>query len=327
MKKIILWLIAIFTTLTIYGCSKNNEIYEKMMEQGLLQVEKEKYASAANFFEKALEEKPKDDKATRLIKQIQQLIKAQKEFDEGDFEAAKSSAEEVKKVEGGLEEVLEKAKSLIGQMEDMEKEKEELNTSFDEAKQHFEQGRFDDSLGILDEILENDLGHPFFGELKEDIDTLKGGVREAKEIALAEAKKKAEAEAKAMAEAEAKAKAAAEKAEKERAAVEEKAKKEATASKDIGAAGGYWLTEDRTEACHLTSGYLACAVKQSDVIFKHDITNINFINSTEIELTFSNGHTSKISVNNNVLQGEGGRMLRVSKEEANGIYDGYYELP
>ncbi|WP_206435597.1 outer membrane protein assembly factor BamD [Siminovitchia acidinfaciens] len=335
MKKVVSGLIVCFTLLAIFGCSKNNEIYEKMMEQGLLQIEKEEYASAENFFEKALDEKPKDEKATKLIKQTQQMIIAQKEFDEGDFEAAKSSAEKVEKVEDGSEALQEKAKSLIGQMEKMEKEKEEYTASFDEAKQHHEQGEFDDSLGILDKVLENDLGHPFFSELKEEIDTLKGEVRDAKEIALAEAeaKAKAEAEAKAKAEAEAKAKAeaeakaAAEKAEIERKAAEEKAKQEAQ-SKDIGAAGGYWLTEDRTEACHLTSTYLACAVKQSDVIFKNDIFNINHISSTEIELTFSFGHKSRITLSgNNVLQGESGRMNRVSKEEANSIYDGYYELP
>ncbi|VEF46250.1 lipoprotein [Bacillus freudenreichii] len=325
MKKVVSGLIVCFTLLAIFGCSKNNEIYEKMMEQGLLQIEKEEYASAENFFEKALDQKPKDKKATKLIKQTKQMIKAQKEFDEGDFEAAKSSAEKVEKVEDGSEALQEKAKSLIGQMEKMEKEKEEYTASFDEAKQHHEQGEFDDSLGILDKVLENDLGHPFFSELKEEIDTLKGEVKDAKEIALAEAKAKAEAEAKAKAEAEAKA--AAEKAEKDRKAAEEKAKQKAQ-SKDIGAAGGYWLTEDRTEACHLTSTYLACAVKQSDVIFKNDISNINHISSTEIELTFSFGHKSRITLSgNNVLQGESGRMNRVSKEEANSIYDGYYELP
>lgn len=331
MKKLSNYLLVFLMILSVYGCSKNNEIYEKLMEQGVHQIEKEKYERAENFFKKALEGNPKDEKATILIKQTQKMLKALKEYDEGDFEAAKISAEKVKKLKGGSETLQEKAESLLGQMEELEKKKEEYTASYEEAKQHYEQGEFDESLRIVDEFSEEDLSHPFFGHLTENIDMLKSDVKNAREKALAAAEAKAEAEEKAKAEAEERAKVeaekkAAEKAQQEKVA-EEKAKVEA-APEDIGAAGGYWLTEDRTEACHLTPTYFACAVKQSDVGFEENIINIHHISSTEIELTLNSGYKTRlILADKDVLQGEGGRMNRVSKEEANSIYEGYYELP
>ncbi len=316
MKKLSNYLFVFLMILSVYGCSKNNEIYEKLMEQGVQQIEKEEYERAENFFKKALEENPKDEKATILIKQTQKMLKALKEYDEGDFEAAKISAEKVEKLKGGSETLQEKEESLMGRMEEMEEKKEKYTASYEVAKQHYEQGEIDESLRIVDEISEEDLSHPFFGHLTENIDMLKSDLKNAREKALAAAEE-------AMAEAE---KIAAEKAQQEKVA-EEKSKIEA-APKDIGAAGGYWLTEDRTEACHLTSTYFACAVKQSDVGFEENIINIHHISSTEIELTLNSGYKTRlILADKDVLQGEGGRMNRVSKEEANSIYEGYYELP
>lgn len=329
MKKLSIALLAFLMILAVYGCSQNNEVYEKMIEQGMQQIEKEEYERAENFFEKALDQKTKDEKATMLVQQIKIMLKAKTAFDSGDFETAEISVEEVLKTKGGTEKLGEKAKGLVEQMEEMEEAKDKYSSNYNEAKKNFKQGELDQSLNVLEEVLEKDLSHPFFSELKEDCEALATKVKEAKEET--EAKDVAEVEAQAKVEAKAKAEAekktAAEKAEKEKQAAEEKEQKEA-ASKDIGAAEGYWLTEDQTEACHLTSSYLTCAVKQSDVGFKHDITHIHHISSTELELTFNNGHKTQIVLaNNNVLEGEVGRLNRVSKEEANAIYEGYYELP
>ena len=340
MKKAWIGMLVCFVSFIIIGCSKDDKIYKEMMEQGHKQIEKGAFARAENFFIKALEEKPEDQKAKVLLKQTRDILNAQKRFDEGNFEAAVTPAEHARELDGGSDALREKAKSLLDEMKKMKSLKKEYAQAYEEAKQQFEEGNYDGAIQTLEEILDNELKHPFYTDIRDNSDDLlkeaKAANEKAAAAAEAKAKAKEEAEAKAKAEAEAKAKAKAETeakakaeaaAEKEKKEAEAKAKKDA-ASKDIGAADGYWLTEDKTEACHITSTYLACAVKQSDVMFKDTISNIHHKSDTEIELTFKNGHkTTLILAGKDFLKSEAGNMHRVSKEEANAIYDGYYKLP
>ena len=62
----------------------------------------------------------------------------------------------------------------------------------------------------------------------------------------------------------------------------------------------------------------------SDFITYDNIIDLNPISSTEVEVTLEGGHKStlKLSNNNNTLD----TFRRVTKEEANAIFDGYYEL-
>ncbi|MFD1705186.1 hypothetical protein ACFSCZ_00280 [Siminovitchia sediminis] len=339
MKIARMGILACLLLLVMYGCSNTNKIYEKMMEQGLQEIEEANYGSAQSFFENALEEEPEDEKAAILLKQTKDILKAQEHFDEGAFDAAKEAANEAANTEEGSDKLVEKAESLIEQMAKLENEKKTYVGSYEQAEEWFEQGKLAESINTFESLLRNDLSHPFFADIHKDIESSLSKVKLAKEKAEADAKAQAEAEAKAKAEAEAKAKAeaeekakaeaqaraAAEQAEKEQKAEAEKLKQEA---KGVGAAEGYWVTADRTEACHITSTYFACAVAFSDVGFHDQIQSIRHVSDTQIDITFENGYTSTVTlVSEDVLQTETGQLQRVSKKEANSIYEGYYELP
>lgn len=66
----------------------------------------------------------------------------------------------------------------------------------------------------------------------------------------------------------------------------------------------------------------------SDFITYDNIIDLNPISSTEVEVTLEGGHKStlKLSNNNNTLHMPYDTFRRVTKEEANAIFDGYYEL-
>ena len=307
MKTILtVWMIS-FMMLFIYGCTKSHKIYDEMMEQGHEQIKQENYKIATDFFKNALNEKQNDEKAATLFQQTQKMTEAKRFFDEGKLDAANQSVERVVNMKDGSDILVKNAKQLRKQIADMEAAKKKYAESYEEAKKTFQEERYDESIAILESILQQDLSHPFFSDIKHDAETSLSEMREAKATALKEAEELARARAEA------------DKTEKKQFVLKEKT---------VGAAEGYWLTADKAAACHLTNDYLACAVKESDDLFKDQIVEVNWLNDVELELTFADGYKTKLAlVEKNVLHTEGGRMYRVSKEEANSIYEGHYKLP
>lgn len=315
MKRIMTLFIISLVVMFLFGCTKSDKIYDEMMKQGLEHIKKEKYEIASGFFENALNEKQDDQKAATLFQQTQKMAEAVNHFDEGELGAASESIHQAAKIKDGSDILVKKAEQLRDQITDMKAEKNKYAERYEEAKEKFKDEQYDESIKILESILQKDLSHPFFADIKNEAETSLREVTAAKAQALKEVEKIARAEA------EAKAKAQAEKAEQEKMEAELEAK-------SVGTAEGYWLTADRTAACHLTNHYLACAVKESDNLFKDQIVEVNRLNDVDIELTFADGHKTNIALlEKNVMQTEGEQMYRVSKEEANSIYGGYYILP
>lgn len=319
MRKIYIVLLASVIMFMIAGCSNNKQMYEKLMKQGIEEIEKEEYTYAESFFQKALEQKPNDEAANSLLEQTKHIQVALEKFAEGDFDDAIQSLEKVTNIESATDLLVDKAKDMEAKIADIQSNEETYYAAFEQAKEQMATGKSNESLQTIEKLLEKDLSHPFYAELKQEAEALK-----AEAIAMDEkAKKEGEerAQAKAM-------KQEAERKEEVRKKAEKEKRGKETKSNAIGAVGGYWLTEDRTTACHITSNFIACAVKESDVFFNDKITKIKHVSETETVLTINNDHKTKlVLVEDDVLQTENERLYRVSKDEANAIYDGYYELP
>ncbi|MEK3888795.1 hypothetical protein [Bacillus sp. FSL K6-3431] len=308
-------------SLALIGCSQSNEAYEQMMAKGLERIEKEEFAKAEGFFEMALEERPDDAQASILLEQTQQIQEADRELTDGNIDNASKLLGKVIKVEEGSDLLVEQAQLMREKIQALKSKESEYLASFEDAKKKLNEQAYDESIQTLETLLQQDLSHPLHTEMKKNVETFKGEVVIAKEKAVAEAKIEKEKQA------ELERKAAQLKAEAEKKAAELKAAEEKkAASKDIGALGGYWL--NGTMACHITAELAACALANSDHITNTKIINISHLSSTEIELSFEEGSTKYDVSNKDMVKFPDGQYYkRVSKEEANAVYDGYYELP
>lgn len=327
--KMIVFLLGL--TLTLIGCS-SSKVYEEMMAKGLDRIEKEEFAKAESFFEMALEEKPEDEQAKVLLQQTQQIQQVLEEFSDGKLDKVEKIINEIIDKDNGSKLLVEKAEAIQEEIQAYKSNKKDYLLSLESAKKQVNDQGFDSALEILDTLLQQDLSHPFYMAVKQEITSFKEEVIIARDKAIAAAKaeeerkvaleRKAEEERRAQ---ELKAKEEEErKAAKQKAEAEKKAQE--TAPQDIGALGGYWLND--TMACHITSEYVACALAYSDFITSNKIKSIKHISDTEIELAYEEGSVKfDVSNKDKVKFADGELYQRVSKEEANAIYDGYYELP
>lgn len=299
-KKILIVLISIMS-LSIAGCSASAKIYEENMKLGFEELERDELSEAETFFKKALEEKTDDDKVSVLIKQIQDYQQMQKELELGNLEGAMEWTEKVLEVENGSDLLVENGVEVQDQILRLESEQESYLAIYEKAKKQLSHQSFDESLKTLETLLKEDFSHATHADLKKDIEELKKEVIESKE--------------------------------KERLAAElatKKAKQEEesrnNASNDISPFGGYWLKD--TMACHITNDFTSCALAESDFITYDEIETFNHINDSLIEIVYKDGTKFTLElVDKNSLQLADGVYDRVSKEEANAIYNGYYELP
>lgn len=309
----------------IVGCSNDKQMYEQLMKQGIEEIEKEQYTYAESFFQKALEQEPNDELASTLLEQTKHIKAALEKFAEGDFDLALQSLEKIKGTDSSTDLFVTKAEETIAKIADIQNNGEAFNESYEQAKTQMATGKSQESLQTVEKLLEEDLSHPFYADLKQKAEALKAEAitlegkakRESEERAQDEEKKKAKNEKKDI-----------ERKEKGRKQAENEKQELDAKTNDIGPFGGYWLNEDRTTACHITNTFIACAVKESDILFNDTIIKIEHVSDTETVLTTENQHTTKlVLVKDDVLQTENEHLQRVSKEEANRIYDGYYELP
>ncbi|CAM4240395.1 hypothetical protein [Lederbergia lenta] len=327
--KMIVFLLGL--SLALIGCS-NNKVYEQMMAKGLERIEKEEFAKAESFFEMALEEKPEDEHAKILSQQTKLIQQALEGFSDGNLDKVEEVIGKIMDGEEGSELLVKKAKAMQKEIKVLKTSEKEYLLSFENAKKQLNEQAFDASIQTLEALLQQDLTHPFYKDVKQKITSFIEEVKIAKDKAAAEARAEEERQA-----------ALAKKAEEERMAAELKAKEEEerkaaklkaeaekkakeAASKDIGTLGGYWLND--TMACHITSEYVACALAYSDFITFDKIKSIKHVSDTEIELIYEEGSVKyDISNKDKIKFADGEFYQRVSKEEANAIYDGYYKLP
>lgn len=305
MRKLVM-LIGSFLLLLV-GCS--NEAYEQAMSEGVAALEKEDYAKAKASFARALEEKADDEEAKVLLKQTEYIQEAVEKMENGDLDTAADAAQMVIDLEDESTLLVELAKEIQEEIEIYKEKYKEYIASYEEAKKQYDSEEYDDAIVILEAVLEEEMEHTFFEQVKLDFEDLLEEVKAAKEEAILaaeeEEKRKVEEEAKQKQEEEQKA-----------------------SAQGIGELAGYWLNKENNIACHITSSYMHCAMPYSDFITHHEISDITHINATEVEITIPGEapFILKLSDNNGTLHTPAYAYQRVSKEEANAIFDGHYEL-
>ncbi|MFA8437710.1 hypothetical protein [Pueribacillus sp. YX66] len=299
------YVVIIFASLLfVIGCS--NKAYEEVMQQGYDAIENEEYIEAEACFKRALDEKKDDNKAITLLKQTQSFQLALLKFNKGNLEAANDAVVKVTEIEDGSERLVERASVL---KEDIDKFKDSIKMyeeTYQTAKDQFDNEKYHDTIKVIEEVLKQDLSHPAFTGVKHKFESLLKTAKENVEVKAVEQKERKVAK----------------KVKKERKKSEEKLKEQG-----IGDAEGYWLSTDKSEACHITNTYWACAVAFSDVMFHYEFTNIEHVSSSEIKVTMSGYSTTLQMKGKDTLSFEDVTYHRVSKKQANDIYDGYYTLP
>lgn len=298
MKRHLLFL-TIILAFVLVGCG--NKAYDEAMDNGKNTIEEMKYDEAVAHFEVALEAKKDDDKAIDYLVQTEIMIRGIDAFAKGELDEAKDEFTKVGMVEDASTFLQDEAAKQLEEIKTLEKAFTDLEAQFNKAKKLSEKKDYEQAMVLLEDSLELDESNPYMDTLKADMQTLQTDLEKAEEKAAAEAKKKAEEEEK-------------EQAEKD--------------SQQVNKVLGYWLTVDETMACHITESYMACAVAYSDVIFNDPISSIKGNPGDDsVTFTFGNGTTSTVSTATDGVLHMSETLKRVSKEQANGIYDGYYELP
>lgn len=317
MKRRLL-LLTIILAFVLVGCG--NKEYDEAMENGKLAIEEVKYDDAVAFFETALEAKVDDEAASDYLLQTESMITGLDTFDKGDLDKATDAFKKVGMVEDASTLLQDEAKEQLSEIEALVELHATVEDLFKEAEKVGAENKFEDATAVIDEALKHDFDHVYMEDLEANLQTLQTDLEKAEEKAVAEAKKKAEE--KKQKEAEEK-----RKAEEEKKLAEEKAQAEKD-QQQVNKVVGYWLTMDETMACHITESYMACAVAYSDVMFNDPISSIKGNPGEDsVTFTFGNGTTSTVSTATDGVLHMGETINRVSKEQANGIYDGYYELP
>lgn len=162
-----------FTLLLIVGCgNKGQEAYDTVMEKGIQSVVSEEYAKAEVSFELALESNKEDKKATLYLNQVQKYVQAKTEFEKKDYSSAQKTLEKVLKSKDGLKEILKAAEKLDQEIKGIQKEVLANDEKLAEATRLSEAKSYQDSNGILDQLLKQDLGK-MASDFKEKCEVLK----------------------------------------------------------------------------------------------------------------------------------------------------------
>lgn len=123
-----------FSTLLVsfilIGCgNKSDEAYNSSIQKGLDVLANEEYEKAEAYFEFALEENPKDKKATALLSQTKYYSESLQSFEEEAYDAALKQAESVITIDNGSTALITKSKKIIEDIEEKMNETMELTNS------------------------------------------------------------------------------------------------------------------------------------------------------------------------------------------------------
>lgn len=283
------------------GCS--NKAYDEAMQKGIDALENEKYEEAVEFFEQALAEKKDDEQAEAYLKQTKEFINANKKFEEGKLEEAVDALKRVIEMEGGSDTLVERAKKLQEQADELNEKLVAYEEAYEQAKAQFDNEKYKESIQILDKQLQEDLSHPVFASIKQKVEALLETAKENEQKRAEEEKRRKE---------------------------EEQAKKEAEKQRNqtVEKFFGYWVRDDKRAACHIAKTYWACAVAESDVMFRENITSITGLNESQVKIVSQSGYSPTLQLKgNNTMVFEGETYHRASQKEANAVYSGYYKLP
>src|SRR5699024_677828 len=206
-------------------------------------------------------------------------------------------------------------------IEELEADYVDIEDLLSDAKELHEEKEYKKALATMDEVFAYDFSHASFHSLEENAEQLQNDIENAKEKEDKAEQKKKEKQTNKENTKKKKNKATQKKKEEE--------KQQQKEQEQIDKILGYWLSEDETMACHITESSVACAVKQSDVMFDDPVQSMEGnVEEDSVTITYENGASETHSTKTpDTLNFDTESFYRVSKEEANAIYDGYYELP
>src|SRR5699024_579773 len=167
------------------------------------------------------------------------------EVEKGHLEEARTFFEEIKHTEDSISTLQARSKDALHTIEELEPDYEDIEDLRSDAKELHEEKEYKKALATMDEVFAYDVSHASFHSLEENAEQLQTHIANAKEKAdKAEQKKK------------------------------EEEKQQQKEQEPIDKILGYWLSEDETMACHITEASVACAVKQSDVMFDDPVQSM-----------------------------------------------------
>jgi len=292
-----------FALLLLFAIGCSNQAYDEAMQKGINALENEKYEEAAGFFQQALAEKKDDEQAETHLKQTKEFIAANKKFDAGKLEEAIDALKKVTEMENGSDVLVKRAEKLQKEIEQLNEKRTAYEEAYEQAKAQFDKEKYHEAIHILEKQLQEDLSHPAFESIKQKFEALLETAKENAQKQAEEEKLKKEAEQ------------AAKTAEKQR-------------NQTVQKLYGYWVRDDRRAACHITQTYWACAVAESDVMFREDIANITGLNESQVKIVSKSGYSPTLQLKGkSTMVFEGETYHRASQKEANDVYGGYYTLP
>src|SRR5699024_128854 len=179
----------------------------------------------------------------------------------------KSFFHEIEHSEDSISTLQARSKDALHTIDELEADYADIETEIDDAKKLHEDKEYKKALKKMDEVLAQDFNHASLHPLQEEAEQLQTDIENDKEKADKAAQKKKEEE-----------------------------KQQQKEQEQINKILGYWLSEDETMACHITESSVACAVKQSDVIFDDPIQSIEGnADEDSVTITYENGASKTYS--------------------------------
>ena len=96
MKKIILCIITFFITISFTGCHKEKSISTKALEEGKIALASQEYDKAQNLFKLVVDEDSSNEDGKELYSLTTQYITLKKHVENGDYEEAEKTINELK---------------------------------------------------------------------------------------------------------------------------------------------------------------------------------------------------------------------------------------
>lgn len=169
MKRFIMNLFIFLIFLT--GCS-NDEAYNNAVKKGNDYINSEEYQKAEAIFEFALDEKMNDEQATALLTQTVSYQELIKQFNEGNFELAIENADEVIQFKNGSSNLVKKSEDVLEMIEVLEKTLAIETEKYEIALSYFDANEYDKANTKIKDILTDNIEHPIFDSLNENIEKL-----------------------------------------------------------------------------------------------------------------------------------------------------------
>lgn len=113
-----------------------------------------------------------DEQATALLTQTVSYQELIKQFNEGNFEVAIENADEVIQIKNGSSNLVKKSEDVLEMIEVLEKTLAIETEKYEIALSHFDANEYDKANTQIKDILTDNIEHPIFDSLSENIEKL-----------------------------------------------------------------------------------------------------------------------------------------------------------